>query len=161
MRASLDQRKLQYLAIVVPTGEFHHTPVPPSTKQHLQEGLRRRRRRYPDESLDFSRYTEGSGREVLPTPFKKVDGARKRHHIIAGWTREGFRPTPHTHNPGPTGGSTTPTAHQPAPPQSRGHHRRLSTADAARPAEPNETTADRDQEHHSHVGGDNLHWNKP
>ena len=159
MPTTLDQRKLRHTATAAPTEDNHHASKPPSchvpsttftkgcddddaagrTNPRISPGTRREA---------GERYSRRPSRRLMAPAGVTVP-------VPGGPERDFALPLI------PTGGSTTPTAHQPAPPQSRGHHHRLSTADAARPAEPNETTADRDQEHHNHVGGDNLHWHKP
>ena len=137
MPTTPDQRKLRHTAIVAPTEDNHHAPKPPSCRVPSTTFKKEcddddaAARTNPRISPGTRRVEGGEGH---PTPFKKDGGARRRHRVGAGKTRHGFLPTSRAHHPGPTFGSTTPAAHQHAPAQSRGHRRRLTTANEARPA---------------------------
>ena len=96
---------------------------------------------------------EGEGH---PTPFKKDGGARRRHRVGAGnptWISPDLsRPPPrtnlrlhHTRRPPTCANSHEDTAVVSPRPTKRG-----------RP-DPNETPEDKDRQHRSHEGGNNLH----
>ena len=163
MPTTPDRRKLRHTVIVAPTEDNHHAPKPPSCR--VPRTTFKKECNDDDAAARTSpRISPGTrrveGGEVHPTPFKKDGGAHRRHRIGAGKTRHGFLPTSRAHHPGPTFGSTTPTAHQHAPTITNNHQD--TAVVSPRPTkrgrpDPNETPEDKDRQHRSHEGGNNLH----